>query len=270
MSESLADLFPDADFRYHLTLRRVDPAEFFRARDSTGAILAERARWLGSACHQYLAVTSEAGPIIREFDALAVTWEAIKAGNNHASPAIESRLRLLGCSLEPDLLFLSAGADGQFRLRGGCLCFSTGWALTEKMGHTLDFIHAVVPGLNPALGAPIQQFLTRLKPGAAFLRDNWGIAATDEMNLHPDRRIPAPDPPATLDRLWLRVEHQALLALPDSRGIVFGIRIALHRLSDVASGPHARGLRRALATMPREVIAYKRLDRILPYLLNVV
>src|SRR6185295_11123743 len=112
-------------------------------------------------------------------------------------------------------------------------------------------IHGVVPGLNSALASPIHQFLQRLKPGVAFHRDNWGLAATDELNLHPARALPPPAPPVSLDRLWLRVEHQALVALPRTGGVVFGIRIALHRLDEVARDSGARaGLKRALASMP--------------------
>jgi hypothetical protein len=96
------------------------------------------------------------------------------------------------------------------------------------------------------------------------------VTATDDLNLHPARGIAAPDLPIALDRLWLRVEHQALLALPASRGIVFGIRIALHRLDGIAGGPHARGFRRALETMPAELVAYKRLDKIRDRLLSVI
>jgi len=165
--------------------------------------------------------------------------------------------------LEPDFLLLSRDPAGLFRLRGGALCFPTGWALEEKLGHTLDFIHGVVPGLNAALGPPIQQFLTRLKPGAAFLRANWGLAATDALNLHPARRVPPPALPVALARLWLRVEHQALCALPRTGGIVFGIRVALHRLDDVARDPAvAAGLARALVSMPDALAAYKGLAAI--------
>ena len=207
---------------------------------------------------------------MREFASIASAWlgQPLESGSADQGPV--PLVHQLGTALEPDILFLTPDADGQFRLRGGALCFPTGWALTEKLGHTLDFIHAVVPGLNNALASPIHQFLTRLRPGPAFVRDNWGIAASSELNLHPARRIPAPQLPTSLEQLWLRVEHQALLALPNSRGIVFAIRIALHRLSDLAGTSAGHGLRRALETMPREVIAYKRVDQILPYLLNVL
>src|SRR5687767_5130918 len=243
---SLAELFPDGDYRFHLRLRRAEPREFFVARDPTGSLLAERKHWLASDPTAYAAVLPEGEAILREFATAAAPWtNAVECVLPETPPT--ELLHRVGGALEPDLLFLSADPNGQFRLRGGALCFPTGWALREKLGHTMDFIHGVVPGLNLALGGPIHQFLSRLKPGTAFLRDNWGVAATRELNLHPARKIPAPDLPTALDRLWLRVEHQALMALPESRGIVFGIRIALHRLDEVARSPQARAFRRALA-----------------------
>jgi dimethylamine monooxygenase subunit A len=267
---SLDELFPDGDYRFHLTLRRAEPREFFAQRENSGDILQERARWLESDPTAYAAILPEGEAALREFSALATTWGVPLNREQPAADSATDLVRQLGRALEPDILFLSADREGKFRLQGGALCFPTGWALREKLGHTMDFIHGVVPGLNAALASPIHQFLSRLKPGVAFLRDNWGVTATDQLNLHPSRGIAAPDIPVILDRLWLRVEHQALVALPQSRGIVFGIRIALHRLDEVARGPHARSLRRALETMPPELVAYKRLDRILGHLLNVL
>jgi hypothetical protein len=249
----LAELFPDGDYRFHLTLRRGEPHEFFRANDSSGRVRAERARWLAENPARYAALAPEGTPLLAEFAAMCAGWGM--AGGASVGE--------LGAALEPDFLLLSRDGLGAFRLRGGALCFPTGWALEEKMGHTLDFIHGVVPGLNAALASPIQQFLGKLRPGVAFLRDNWGLAATAELNLHPVRALPSPELPTAPDRLWLRVEHQALVALPVTGGVVFGLRIALHRLDEVARNPvAAQGLRRALETMPAEVAAYKRLDTV--------
>lgn len=248
----LAELFPAGDYRFHLTLRRGEPELFFRPQDSSGAILAERARWIAASPARYAAMGAEGEAVRAEFATMAAGW---------GTPC-GSTIQSLGLALEPDVLLLSADGDGDFRLRGGALCFPTGWALEEKLGHTLDFIHAAVPGLNTALAAPIRQFLSKLRPGVAFLRDNWGITASDELNRHPSRQLAPPAMPVALERLWLRVEHQALLALPQSGGIVFGIRIGLHRLDAVAQGPAGHDLRRALASMPAEMAVYKRLDLI--------
>lgn len=249
----LAELFGEGDYRFHLTLRRGDPREFFGQRDATGQTLAERARWLAADPERYAALQPEGEPLLEEWSALTAEWGVAP------SPTVYA----LGTQFEPDVLLLSRDADGNFRLRGGALCFPTGWALAEKIGLPLEAIHGVVPGLNPALASPIQQFLTRLKPGTAFLRDNWGIAATDERNLHPARQLPPPNSPVALDRLWLRVEHQALVALPRTRGIVFGIRVVSHRLDRMQEDAAATaGLKRALASMPAGLAAYKRVEAI--------
>ena len=61
-----------------------------------------------------------------------------------------------------------------------------------------------------------------------------------------------------LDEVWLRVEHQALVALPRSSGILFGIRVVNHPLADVLANAVARlRLVRALETMPEAMAVYK-------------
>lgn len=264
--QSLIDLFPDSDFRLHLTLRKSEPQAFFQRQDASGRQLAERRHWLTTEPETYAALSSEGEPIFAEFADWCRDWNGSDAATATRPPTNlrpAEHLLQVAQSLEPDLLFLSADGTGVFRLRGGALCFPTGWALRDKLDHTLEFIHGVVPGLNEALSSPINSFLSRLKPGTAFLRDNWGISATDELNHHPIRRLPLPTEPVDLARLWLRVEHQMLLALPISRGIVFAIRISLHRLDEVAQDRAvALGLARALDSMPAAMAAYKRLDAI--------
>jgi dimethylamine monooxygenase subunit A len=269
VNASLADLFPEGDYRFHLTLRRAEPRAWFAPSDPSGRVLAERALWLANEPARCAALLPESEPLLEEFATMVRDWNVATSDPLATGRGYESLLKL-GRSLEPDILLLSPDAEGCFRLRGGALCFPTGWALEDKMGHTLDFIHDVVPGLNRALGASIHQFLSKLKPGVAFLRDNWGFAATDELNLHPARAIAPPGPPVALDRLWLRVEQQALVGLPETGGIVFGIRIVLHRLDTLAGTAAGTGLRRGLATMPAELAAYKRLDTVRAEILKLL
>lgn len=244
----LRALFPPEDYRFRLTMRRGDPRRFFQQADPEGALLRERRRWLDDEPSRYAACGPGGEALLEELRELAAAW---------ALPGFADAAGL-GRAWEPDVLLLAPDAAGELRLRAGALCFPTGWALTEKLGGTLPEIHGVVPGLNPAIGGAIRQFLSSLKPGIAFHRDNWGIAATDELNLHPGRQLPRPTWPVRLEALWLRVEHQALVALPRSRGVLFGIRIALHRLDAVAAdGAVSQGLARALRSLPEELAAYK-------------
>lgn len=103
--ETLADLFPDGDFRFHLTLRRGEPREFFRPQDETGRVLAERVRWLTTEPVRYAAFTPDGEPLLAEFAALCAGWSIAKS---HAVAA-------LGSELEADFLLLSPDAEGGFR-----------------------------------------------------------------------------------------------------------------------------------------------------------
>ena len=242
---SLADLFPAEDFRFHLTLRRGDLATFFAPTPQHERLTRERGRWLAASPARYAALSAGAEPLLAEFAPLA--------GRPEGVTVIEA-----GGALEPDFLLLAPDEAGLFRLRAGALCFPTMWALEEKLGHTLEEIHEGVPGLNPALGGPLNQFLARLKPGPAYLRANWGLAATPELNLHPALGRPRLALPLDPTRIWLRVEHQALAALPKTGGVVFGIRIAVMPLTDVLADAAVRaGFHRALSTMPEALAAYK-------------
>lgn len=254
---ALPALFPDEDFRFRMTMRRGRPADFFQDWDITGGLRAQRRAMLGSSREHCLRSTPEGDALLPALLEHAAGWNLSKVAD------------WLGVSTqwEPDVLLLSPDGKGRYRLRGGAVCFPTGWALEEKIGCTLEEIHGVVPGLNASIGTAIHRLLGNLTPETAMLRDNWGIAATDVLDLHPRHQVPSPRPPVRLDHLWLRVEHQALVGLPTGAGVVFGIRIALHRLDGIAADPLlARGLGRALATMSDDIAGYKGLRPIRPEL----
>jgi dimethylamine monooxygenase subunit A len=258
---TLRELFPDQDYGFRMTMRKGPANDFFGQRDDSGEIRAARRYWLEQDRAAYAMLLPEGMPLLSEANEMGASW---------ALPNVTDITELAG-SWEPDILFLSLDGAGRFRLRGGALCFPTGWALAEKLGQSLELIHGIVPGLNPAIGLAINKFLSGLKPGAAFHRYNWGISATNELNLHPSRRIPPPGLPLRLDRLWLRVENQALVALPKSRGILFGIRVVLHRLDEACNdNTVAHGISRALRTMPPPVVAYKGLSRVYTELISLL
>ena len=250
----LAELFPAEDYRFHLTLRRGDLRAFFAPMDPTGRLLEARRRWLQADPERYAALEPDAASLLEDWADLVRGW-----GVAEGSSCVD-----LGGQLEPDFLLLRTDDLGAFRLAGGALVFPTSWALEEKLGRTMDEIHGVVPGLNPSLGPPIRQFLARLKPeGPAYLRSNWGLAATDAMNLHPTQPRPHLVTPVDPERVWLRVEHQILAALPRSSGVAFGIRVTLHPLTDVwRDGSLRAGFHRALRTMPADLAAYKGLTSV--------
>lgn len=258
----LSDVIADESFGFRLTLKRGELATFFASTAGTAGILDERRRWLDQDPAAYAVQSSGSEAVWREFSDLVSSWQ------QPACPPIATEL---GAVLLPDFVFLRRDATGVFRVTNGVVVFPTSWALQEKVGLTLAEIHAVVPGLNLAIGAMVDRFLQRLKPGTVSTRSNWGLAATKELNLHPKldrpRLMAQVDPTST----WLRVEHQLLTALPQSGAILFGIRLALHPIEEVLVDADLRTrLHRALETMPDAVAAYKGLAESRPELLRLL
>jgi len=252
---TLAELFPDGDYRFQLRFERGEPADFFARSPKHEELVAERQRWLRSEPQTYAALLPQGEALLEEAVELASLW------NGFVPPEGTTpwqKCLALGECWEADYLLLKGDADGEIRLYGGCLCFPSSWRLTEKLGQPIELIHGPVPGLNPSIGPAIHKFLAALKPGVASLRNNWGLARSPELNHHPDRTLPHLDATVTDEVVWLRVEHQALVALPKSSGILFGIRVVNHSLAEVkANSMAAARLCRALETMPEEMARYK-------------
>lgn len=247
----LKDILPDADFAHRLTLRPADPARFFHVWDPTGSVLAERRKWIVAHPERHALSVPGAGSLIREAAELLSAWTATD---------VPSVLGELGARVEPDVILLAPVSEG-LRMMAGAVCFPSSWAPEAKMGLGLREIHGVVPGLNPALAAPIERLLGGMQ--SPCLRANWGLASTSERNLHPARGLSGVGAAADPAGLWLRVEQQCLAPLPRTRGVLFGIRIECAPLAEVrADDPLRRGLRRALASMSPEMARYKGLEEV--------
>ena len=93
----LAELFPDGEHRFQLTLRRAEPREFFAPRDETGRVLAERRRWLEADAARYARLEPAGEPLLREFLAMAADWKLIL-------PYLQENERLFGIRIDRDLL----------------------------------------------------------------------------------------------------------------------------------------------------------------------
>lgn len=254
-------IFPAEDFRLKMRFERGSPATFYRRSKEAEAVLAERRHWLTLEPETCTAMTTEAAPLLEELLELATSWGSLPAGNDVSSIVSQSPIdqcRWLCSRLETDFLLLKADNDGIFRLRGGALCFPSHWDLNAKMGRTVAEIHDPVPGLNAALGKSIDGFLAKIRPGISWERHNWGMSRSPELNQHPSRNLPSLDDSVLPDEVWWRLEDQSLIALPDSRGVLFGIRVTVHPLAQVHDHPASRkGLKQALETMPEEMARYK-------------
>jgi hypothetical protein len=257
---TLLDLFPDEDYRLQMRFDRGDVAGFFAPTENHAELISERRHWLQNAPQTYAALLPGGIPLLEETIAMARGWQTGVEFDGLPEQTAWQGCLALGEMLEPDYLMLKPGDDGNIQLLGGCVCFPSSWSLAEKIGRPLEFIHGVVPGLNSQLGNQIHGFLSKIKPDIAWQRTNWGLSRSPELNQHPERRLPRLDTSLRLDEVWLRIEHQALVALPKNQGILFGIRIATHPLAKLKKDPvMASRLSRALQTMPEEMARYKNL-----------
>jgi len=229
--------------------------------------MAERKQWIENSPGRCVVVLPECAPLLEETSEFARQWRRLKqepvpsgdeAKDRTASTSTATQCADLGCHWEPDFLLMKLEMAGQVRLVGGCVCFPSSWSLEEKIGQPIEVVHGVVPGLNSAIGSQIQGFLAKLRPGVAWLRNNWGLTRSAELNQHPARKLPRLDQTVTVKEVWLRLEHQALIALPLSNGVLFGIRLEVRPFSEVCQDRMlAARFSRALQTMPESMAVYK-------------
>ena len=248
-------------WRFAMGLHALDPADWLVVTDDHGAETREKRRLLdaGADIHRLLpegaVAAAELGAVLEAH--LARHHPAIRPDH-----AIEDPLVRLGLAVQEDLCLMQPGPGG-YRLVGAFVAFPARWNLAEKIGRPIRAIHAPVPGLEPAIGRPIDLFFERLVVGHPVWRANWSLS--DDPTLHQPsnafRRTDTVVTPADAGRrLWLRVERQTLTRLPESRAVVFTILTFVAPLAAIAAVPEiGRTLAARLAELPEPVLTYKNL-----------
>ncbi|MCE9605861.1 MAG: DUF3445 domain-containing protein [Planctomycetia bacterium] len=254
-------IFPDSNHRWTMGVRPGDVANYFASRDETGTLLPERARLLADEPEKYALLLPEGEPSLRETVALAQSLGITIPELHSREP--RTALTALGSAWEPDLVWLLPAAGGAHRVVGGVVCFPSSWALADKLGLPMAEVHAPVPGLNEVLGRQVDRFLEKLAPGDSWTRENWSLSRTPARNQHTSLQHatsnwPRLDAETPADEVWIRLEHQILLRLPQSGAVLFGIRIESVPLGDLLLDATASArFARTLETMSDEAAAYK-------------
>lgn len=176
---------------------------------------------------------------------------ALSTADMHALAPLHAASLLV----QEDLILMRRGDNG-WRLAAGSLCFPSSWTLTEKFGRPLHEIHQPVP--NFGAGTRNNELIERMfdKLHQPVLRYNWSIQAGDAL-YHPlshagrtERTEQRPARFSDLDvaaRAFIRVERQTLRKLPQSRDILFTIRIYLDPLGAIARHPERTRIAAAFA-----------------------
>ena len=254
-------LFPDRDFRFNFGAHPGNAAAFFAPTAEHPQLVRERAHWLQTSPAHCLLCRDEAAPLIAEAMDCAEAWGDLSPDERsalRAATAPAPQCHALGRVWEPDWLLLNPDDAGRWVLLAAAVCFPSTWRPEEKLGLPLSQIHAPVPTLNESLGAQIDKFIGAILPGTSWERSNWGLSRSSELCQHPARNLPRLTAPLRAEQVWVRIENQVLHRLPQTGGLLFGIRLENVPLSAVkAHATAAPGLQRALRTMPDEVAHYK-------------
>jgi hypothetical protein len=217
---------------YRMALRPIDASQWLPDPITS----AERSRKLALLGNHDTLVHAEID------SSLACQQQALAAVERHlgmpANAADEGRSPLVRAALlVPDDLCLMQRHADRYRLTAACVCSPSYWHLADKIGRTLDGIHAPVPTLNAKLAAKMAQFFDRLPAQAVFERRNW-LIHRDDAPYHPTPEQWPVVAQRDVTALFLRSERQTLRRL-DETAILFTIRVTCRPLADIVDHPVA-------------------------------
>ena len=172
-------------------------------------------------------------------------------------------LDALALSAQEDVVILKNTPQGG-HAEALSVCFPSGWDPQEKLGEGFAGIHHPVADHDRLIRASGNMMRAILQKGP-FVRFSWGLTLSPELNAHPAVPRPSWDPalsevPAVLgEHVFLRMERQTTLALPDHGRGLFTIRVYVNSLSErLQREPELRPrLHKLLSSVKPEVLEYK-------------
>jgi len=164
-------------------------------------------------------------------------------GSMHELSADEP-LEILGRVLEEDFILIER-VNGADIISAASNAYTTSGRIVSSVGRSMRFAHEFVPGLNEQLGARIDRVLANVQVSAPVVRFNW-VLTTIADRLFPegshDANVEASAKAAAVldedyhragESLWIRVERQTFVRLPETKALAFGIHTYSHPLSSL-------------------------------------
>jgi hypothetical protein len=161
-------------------------------------------------------------------------------------------LEILGRILEEDFILIER-VDGADIITAASNAYTTSGRIVSSVGRSMRFAHEFVPGLNDQLGARIDRVLANVQTSAPVVRFNW-VLTTIADRLFPegahDANVAASERAAAVleddyrragDSLWIRVERQTFVRLPETKALAFGIHTYSHSLLSLADDAESLG-----------------------------
>lgn len=169
--------------------------------------------------------------------------------------------------VQEDLCILQE-SDGEYLLTAASLCAPSYWRLQDKIGRSMDAVHAPVPDYADQLASKVNRFLKALTVRQPVWRGNWSVVASDQLYQPGDLAQPVIDDPDLVGQsCYLRMERQTLRRLPETGAILFTIRVTVTPLEALCCTPDVLAdLRKAIAGLSDAERRYKSLHRLEPAL----
>ena len=248
---------PDT-FRWRMGLRSTRVENWLQPDDQRAGDLAEKA----ALQRQHPEATFVALPD-REaaaHEVLVLVDDDLRNRGLTPGPRRSHPLDTAGSAVQEDLCLMER-LDETWVMTAASVCFPTRWDVPSKLGRSIEEIHSPVPGYIEHLGGRVERFLDRMTPGAIAERLNWSLVGEASRRLEPGvRQAPLRMPLDPGRDLFIRVERQTLRRLTLHEAVVFGIRIHVWPLVEVASALPAEQFAAALEQLPIDVASYKNLD----------
>jgi hypothetical protein len=275
-----APLFPieDGPWRMAMALRPLDPAEWTTPDGELNTQLAEKDTLMTERLPEVFAETPGSPAAQAELLARLAAYlpprhpeiytqhaDAMAIGPTRLIPlqADEPAILTAGRLTQEDWCLMQSPGEGEpYVLTAASLCFPTRWRLADKIGKLMTEIHGPVPLYAEKMARQVDRFFQHLKTDKPVWRINWSLIDDPTLFQPTGHGRTAEDPrfqAQTIgENVWFRSERQTLVRLPETKAIVFGIRIYQTTLADVASDPvRASRLLEAIRTMAPEMYQYK-------------
>lgn len=155
-------------------------------------------------------------------------------------------LDVLGGIAEEDFVLFDPEA-GPALMTAASNAYTSSGRIVSCVGQGMHFAHEPVPGLNEALAARIDRVIGNVQKDKPVVRFNWFVTPIGT-RLYPEhseamhverqqamaRRLAA-EPDKAGQLMWLRVEHQSFVRLPETGALAFGIHTYSDPLSSIAA-----------------------------------
>ncbi len=216
---------------YRMGLRPIDRSMWLPDRISDAELARKHSLLSDAASGVFAELDGSRAGQVKILEAVNEALGTALSTADNASPLVTASLRV------PDDLCVMERAGDVYRLTAACVCSPSYWRLAEKIGRTLDGIHAPVPTLNEKLAPSMTQFFQRLPQAAIFERRNWLMHANPAL-YQPHSEAWHEVTPDTVEQLIVRSERQTLRRL-DAETVAFTIRVTCHPLTEIVRHPEA-------------------------------